>query len=166
MVDISHSSYPKAMRRQCVNLVLLFVPTEMVVGWSWYVSRSFTWQEWHERAAVDGKSSPTVLFSSLFANADRGQRLLIFKNGCSKLIMMLTRWNLNELFHFITSIPKSLSEIGITTKHSGYQTFMMDSVNSPMSVLRDKEHFTLSKNLFYLMLIILVTYYKMHTFQV
>ena len=154
MVDISHSSYPKAIRRQCVNLVLLFVPIEMAVGWSWYVSRSFTWQEWHERAAADGKSSPTVLFSSLFAN------------GCSKLIMMLTRWNLNELFHFITSIPKSLSEIRITTKHSGYQTFMMDSVNSPMSVLRDKEHFTLSKNLFYLMLIILVTYYKMHTFQV
>lgn len=57
---------------------------------------------------------------------------------------MKSKW----AFHFITSIPKSLSEIRITTKHSGYQTFMMDSVNSPMSVLRDKEHFTPSKNLF------------------
>lgn len=158
MVDISHPSYPKAIKRQCVKPVLLFVPIEIVVGWSWYVSRFFMWQEWHKREAADRKSSPTVLLSSLFANADHEQLLLIFKNGCSKLIMMLTRWNLNELFHFITSIPKSLSEIRITTKHSGYQTFMMDSVNSPMSVLRDKEHFTPSKNLIYLMMIILVTY--------
>jgi len=92
-------------------------------------------QEWHERAAADWKSSPNIPLSSLFANVDRQQLLLILKNECFKLIMTLTRCSLNELYHFITSIPKSLSEIRMTIKHFGYQSFMMDSVNSLMPAL-------------------------------
>lgn len=118
-----------------------FMPLEILVGWSWWVSRFFMGQEWQERAAADWKSSLTIPLSSLFVNVDHQHLLLLFKNGYFKLIMMLTRSSLNELFHFITSIPKSLLEIRMTIKHSVYQSFIMDSVNSPPSAFREKEQF-------------------------
>lgn len=115
-------------------------------------------QEWHERGGSRLEIQPPIPLSSSFANIDRQQLLLIFKNGCFKLIMMLTRCSLNELFHFITSIPKSLSEIRMTIKHSGYQTFIMDSVNPPTSVLREKEEFIPIEKLTSLTMILLLMY--------
>lgn len=142
MVEISHLSYRRAGKKHVPSIYCFYATRNtcgiILVGFQILYGAGVTWKDCNRLETQPHHSAQ-------FANADCQQLLLIFKNGCFKLIMMLTRCNLNELFHFITSIPKSLLEIRTTIKHSGYQTFIMHLVNSPTLVLR-KTSSSISKN--------------------
>lgn len=122
---------------------VIFIPLKILVGWSWFSGFQIIYGA---GVAWKGIGSSIILLIYLFANLDPQKLLLMFKNRWFKLIMMLTRCNVNELFHFITSVPKSILVIRMTIKHSGHETFIIDSVNSPTSVWREKDQFTPLKN--------------------